>query len=261
MNAGHIAQLLANKHSEDVFVEQCKDGPTQSGLAQLDAWVMKKSWSHECMIGYEIKVSRQDFLHDNKWTKYLAMCNELVFICPWDVIHINEVPADCGLMWVSKSGTMVITKKKAPYRKIEEPIDLFKYLLMARTKIDPEYKKLSHGNGYSKEYWENWLAGEEKDFHFGNNLGKTLREEVKKKILEVDNENNNLRKQIEDYNEISQIIKSLGMDPKEFSKYQVENDIKDIKKIVPNSLVWDMRNLYESLNKMKEELNKLGVKI
>jgi hypothetical protein len=261
MDAGHIAQLLAVRHSENVFVTQCKDGPTQGGLAQLDAWVMVKSWTQPKMIGYEIKVSRQDFLHDNKWSKYLKMCNELYFVCPWDIIHINEVPADCGLMWVSKSGTMVTTKKKAPYRRIEEPVDLMKYLLMARATIDKKYQKLSHGNGHNKEYWEGWLADKDKNWHFGNNLRKSLRAEIKKKIIDVDNENKHLQSRISDYNEIAQVIKSLGMDPVNFSTHQVTDAIRDLKKIVPDVFVWDFNRLCKSLDDFKTELKKLGVKI
>ena len=261
INAEQIVALLRNKHSEDVFVTQCKDGETCAGLRVLDVWTMIKSWRHPKMIGYEIKVSRQDFLHDQKWPDYLRLCNELIFVCPSDIIHINEVPADCGLMWTSKSCNILYTKKKAPYRKIEEPVDLLKYSLMARTKIDPEYKKLSHGNGYSKEYWEGWLADKEKSFHFGNNLGKTLREEIKKKIIEVDAENKHLEARIKDYNEIVIILKELGFDPTNFNAWQVKTRLRDLKKIVPDNFVWRINDLCKSLGDMKDELNKLGVKI
>jgi len=55
-----IIKALQIKHSDCVFVPECKDGPTQSvsNFLRMDAWVMVKSWSHPRMIGYEVKVSR-----------------------------------------------------------------------------------------------------------------------------------------------------------------------------------------------------------
>jgi len=256
INARQITRLLRNKHREDVFVSQCKDGPTGYGLAQIDAWVMKKSWAHPLMIGYEIKINRQDFLRDNKWPNYLEMCNELVFICPWDIIHVNEVPDSCGLMWVSKTGTRITTKKKAPYREIEEPVNLLKYLLMARTTIDPEYKS---GNGYTKEFWENWLANKKKNWYFGHNLGKSLREEIEKKILEVDSENARLRNLVIGYEKIATVIKELGFDSKNFSTYQISNALRDLKRVIPQDLVRTISNLKDCLVRTEENFKEHGI--
>lgn len=44
--ASEILKLLAIKHSGDVFVPECKDGPTHYvSHSRLDAWVMARSWS------------------------------------------------------------------------------------------------------------------------------------------------------------------------------------------------------------------------
>lgn len=43
MDAGTIVALLRTKHAEDVFVDECKDGPTHYGHhLRMDAWAMKK---------------------------------------------------------------------------------------------------------------------------------------------------------------------------------------------------------------------------
>jgi len=213
------------------------------------------------MIGYEIKISRQDFLRDNKWPKYLGMCNELYFVCPWKIIRIDEVPADCGLMWVSKSGTVVTKKKKAPYRKIEEPVNLLKYLLMARTEIDSRYQKLSYGNGLNRQFWENWLIDKKENWCFGQKLGKSLREEIKKKILEVNFENARLQKLVKEYDKIATIIKELGFDPKIFSVYRVSNKIRDLIQGFPRDLVQTIENLKKLLIRTEENLKKHGIKL
>jgi hypothetical protein len=65
MNSYEIITLLKQKHYDDIFIPECKDGPTQLGShLRMDAWVMKKSWANSCFIGYEEKVSRSDFLQD-----------------------------------------------------------------------------------------------------------------------------------------------------------------------------------------------------
>jgi hypothetical protein len=61
VSANVLLKALAQRHKDDVFVPECKNGPTQTGShRRLDAWVMLKTWSPVTMIGYEIKVSRSD---------------------------------------------------------------------------------------------------------------------------------------------------------------------------------------------------------
>ncbi|GAG15780.1 unnamed protein product, partial [marine sediment metagenome] len=77
VSAREIVRLLNNRHSEDIFVDECKNGPTWFGShLRLDAWVMKRKWSPITTIGYEVKVSRSDFLNDDKWQGYLQYCNQ-----------------------------------------------------------------------------------------------------------------------------------------------------------------------------------------
>lgn len=102
MKASFIKQVLAKKHSKDFFLCEVKTGPSwyTSGLGIIDAWAMKKSWANEKVTGYEIKVSRSDFVKDEKWTNYLPFCNEFYFICPKDLIKRDEVGGlICGLTY------------------------------------------------------------------------------------------------------------------------------------------------------------------
>ena len=66
MTSNLIKSLLAVRHAKDVFVEECKNGPTHNTktLIKLDAWAMSRSWANPHTFGYEIKVSRSDFLSD-----------------------------------------------------------------------------------------------------------------------------------------------------------------------------------------------------
>lgn len=47
---------------------------------------------------FEFKMSRNDFLSDKKWTKYLSYCHTLTFVCPIGIINKNELPKGIGLL-------------------------------------------------------------------------------------------------------------------------------------------------------------------
>lgn len=133
MNSRDIIQLLKNRHREDVFVPECKNGSTHFGHhIRLDAWAMRKSWANAATFGYEIKVSRKDFLSDDKWTGYLDYCDMFYFVCPHGMIQPEELSESAGLLWVFKQGSGLRLKKKAPHRSVVIPEDFYRYLLMCR---------------------------------------------------------------------------------------------------------------------------------
>ena len=147
MTADDISRLLAARHADDVYVPECKDGRS-AGVShrRLDAWAMAKSWAHPITWGYEIKVSRGDFLADRKWQTYLELCNEFYFVSPWELIDPKELPDEAGLLWVYRNGEGLRLRKKSPRRKIEIPETLWRYLLMCRTKVvaDVQYDRVQH---------------------------------------------------------------------------------------------------------------------
>ena len=60
------------------FITECKTCstyfPDPQGLLKFDGLAITKSYTKPNIIGYEIKVSRNDFLQDNKWHLYLQYC-------------------------------------------------------------------------------------------------------------------------------------------------------------------------------------------
>lgn len=138
INADKIGRLLAEKHSKDVFVPECKNGETWGArdLLRLDAWVLLRTYSPLTTIGYEVKVSRSDFENDQKWTGYLDLCHQFYFVCPAGMIRATDLPSAIGLIWVSRTGVLH-TKRKAERRMpdVKKLNDLMVYVLMARTQI------------------------------------------------------------------------------------------------------------------------------
>jgi len=136
MMACDVIDLLRTKHTPDVFVSECKMGP--QGSHRLDAWVMLRTWSPPTIIGYEVKVSRGDWLRDNKWPVYATVCNLFYVVCANGVARPEEVPEGVGLIWVSKGGKKLITKRKAARKEVEDAVGLRKlmtHVLMSRCRI------------------------------------------------------------------------------------------------------------------------------
>ena len=137
-SSSDLVKAIENRHTGDICVPECKDGPTFSGQhRRLDVWVMLRTWSPITMIGYEIKVSRSDWLNDKKFLAYLPLCHYLYIVALPGVVHAEELPADVGL--VEPVGNLrLVTRRKAVYRNIELPGELLVYVLMCRTKITRE---------------------------------------------------------------------------------------------------------------------------
>jgi hypothetical protein len=204
MTADKIMALIRARHAEDLVVDQCKDGPTRAGLLQLDVWVMPRSWAHPETIGYEIKVSRQDFIRDQKWPDYMLLVNQFYFAAAPGIIQVEELPPGVGLLEASKNCAKLMMKRKAHFRQIAEPTQLFRYVLMCRTKI-------TRDNGPGKvDFWKQWLETKEVDARFGSMLGKTMREEYLKKVELVAAENRRLRDEMERYDAHKAALKEMG---------------------------------------------------
>ncbi len=202
-----VMKLLERKHSKDVFVPECKDGPTHTARhVRLDAWVMPRSWAHPSVRGYEVKVSRSDFLRDNKWPRYLDLCNEFYFVAPAEVILPAEVPDGCGLLQVTRNGGRLLTKVKAPQRDVTIPEEVFRYILMCRAVIEPE-------NQYrpKAEEWAAWLEDRNEETRVGHRIAGIIHQKVEAGIRLVRHENNDLQNRIRDVALVEAAMKELGI--------------------------------------------------
>lgn len=251
MRAHDIERLLANKHADDVFVPQCKDGASYGqGLLILDAWAMKKSWANPCATGYEIKVSRSDFARDEKWRGYLAYCNEFYFVCPAGLLKPEEIPAPAGLMTVSGTGNVLFKKKRAEWREVVIPDSIFRYVLFTRTKVTRE----NRGND-KRLFWENWLKEKKIDQSFGWSVRGAIRKEIDDRILKVEAESKALAEKHHKYEDIRRMLERLGINESRWlSVFDVESKIKELKRAVPQELEIAVRSLTATLAKFESAL-------
>lgn len=119
VTARDLKIALAKKHRTEFFLTEVKNGPTMyGGHLQFDAVAIYKSWAHPKIVGYEIKVSRSDFLKDNKYSLYLPYFHEFYFITPTGLVQRQEVENDIGLIWYNPEKGSLTTKKRAVYRNM-----------------------------------------------------------------------------------------------------------------------------------------------
>lgn len=196
MTATDIKHALSRKHHKDFYIDNVKTGPTyfNNSLRIIDFWVMNKSWAHNLVTAYEIKVSVSDFNRDSKWVEYLPYCEKFYFAVPKKLISVLDVerkakeadipPSHVGLIYIHENllSTRIIIRPIE--RKVELPPEIFQYILM--NKISPDrYPFFSH----DKEYFEAWLAYKRSNRNVGYMVKGKINEELRR--ISIENENYN----------------------------------------------------------------------
>ncbi len=172
-----IKKALAEYHSKDYFITECKTCstyfPDPQGLLKFDGLAIRKSYTGPCITGYEIKVSRGDFLQDNKWHLYLQYCNEFYFVVPVGLIEKDELPDNVGLIYYYPKTGVLKKKKKALWRDIEEPVGVYKYIIFSRLDQDrtPFYESRAE---YAKDYLNDKSEKRKLGKQFGSKMANDL---------------------------------------------------------------------------------------
>jgi len=253
MNEGEITKLLRERHKEDVFVSQCKTGRSSGSKYRiLDGLALKRSWENQLVIGYEIKVSKQDFRNDNKWQAYLEYCHEFYFVSPYKLILPEELPPEAGLVWVAQTGNRLFMKKKAVRRQITIPVDLLYYIIICRAAIDhkPDHRT------FTRDAAKAWLEDKAEDALIGRLLGHKIQERTERLVAETMAENKRLNLQ----NSNLQCVKALADELKiDYSDHIVQwryaNKLKELKAKVPAELLQKMQQLQIDLQALVKELD------
>jgi len=254
ITANKILGLLAERHHKDVFVPECKDGPTWSGShLRLDAWAMPRSWSKLRYIGYEIKISRSDFLKDQKYVEYLNLCNELYFVCPQGIIKEDELTDGIGLLIVSKNGTNLYTKKKAKFREIEIPVGLLHYIIMCRARITKNMY-----DGYPEndlDHWRTIYEQKKESYIIGHAVAKRIRSEIAEKIAKVESENERIIKKMENYDSLRDLLSGMGITD-EHSLYAAQRKVDELKCDIKSILgQYEIQRVIDGLSIILEKMS------
>lgn len=204
-----IKAALAEKHLRDFFLTEVKSGPTQlvpaGSLKILDGLAIRKSWTSPCFTGYEVKISRGDFLRDVKFYTYEELCNCLYIVCPKGMIDRTELPESVGLMYYDPEKKTITTRKKAIFRKIEYSPEMLLYIIFSRLDSD-RYPFFSD----KQEYFEAYLAGK----YDNRVLAHAIKTKLVKENSRLEQELEHLRgfeKQYEAYKAIMEVLHNHGI--------------------------------------------------
>lgn len=212
---------------------------------------MAKSWANPCVTAYEIKVSRADFIGDNKWPAYLPLCNQFYFVAPKGIIEPSELSPDAGLLVVvgDGSGTRLLTKKKAAYRRVEIPEDLYRYILMCRVKVAPEDPLET-----TEEGWRNWLTRKQESRNLGYQVSRAIRE----KAQEILRENQRLEAKMGSYDSLLRLLESFGIDPVSYGAYRTLQDrLEAERKVFNPAFVGTIRSAQRALDAALTEVDRV----
>lgn len=204
-----IKMALQERNPKDYFLTEVKNGstyfPPAQGLLIFDGMGIRKSYTQPCITIYEVKVSRGDFLRDNKWQLYKQYCNELYFAVPKGLIDPSELPEDVGLIYYNPDTKKLHTKRKALYRHVDIPPEVYQYIVYTRLSEDriPFYESRAE---YAKDYLE-----DKKDKRY---IGQSLGSKMAKDLEDAENRLKSLEdveKQVNFANDVYSLLDKSGL--------------------------------------------------
>lgn len=106
------------------------DNAAKGHTLRMDGLAIKRTYAAPCLAGIEVKVDHKDFVRDEKWPGYLPYCHKFYFACPTGLIKPEELTADVGLIYCDPETKGTSIKRRAKYRAIDMPWQLFFYLTL-----------------------------------------------------------------------------------------------------------------------------------
>lgn len=135
MNESEVIRLLVKycRERDLRFFAHVKTGSYYMNQQRiLDGFAIAAQYAKTVTYGYEIKVSRSDFLRDKKWQEYLPVCSKFYFVCPEGIIKKADLPEGIGLLYAT--GQCIELVKGARKREVDESAltEILKYLVFYR---------------------------------------------------------------------------------------------------------------------------------
>jgi len=218
-----------------VLIPELRGATAYYSMRSIDAFAFA-CWSKPhpgYSIAYEIKVSRQDYMREmadpSKREVFVRNSHQFYFIVPHNLIKPEEVPGECGLIYVGETGRFTYPKI-APQRKMEEGYDptFIASLLRNITDKDKAYhigtRKLFKYAGKEVSVQDlHEIIEKEQKYHIETMESKALTEALK-----------TVRAQVEvEYNQaIKDICKALGIEAPIPSMWHHEDKLYNIQKII-----------------------------
>ncbi len=254
MTAAEIKKALAAYHPKDYFITECKTCstyfPDPQGLLKFDGLAMTRSYTAPCITGYEIKVSRSDFLGDNKWHLYLQYCNEFYFVVPAGLIAKDEIPENVGLIYYYPETGKLLKKRKAVYRKIEEPVGVYKYIIYSRLDQEriPFYEDRAE---YAKDYLDDQSEKRKIGRKLGSKMAKDLHDcqERLERLANVEG-------QLEQFHQIEKILEKHQILGWRWCR-KAEDTLKELDEALGSSYPKELNRVEDGLQRALDDLRRI----
>ncbi len=249
-----IKKALAEYHPKDYFLTECKTCstyfPDPQGMLKFDGLAMTRSYTAPCITGYEIKVSRSDFLGDNKWHLYLQYCNEFYFVVPVGLVTKDEIPENVGLIYYYPETGKLLKKRRAVYRKIEEPVGVYKYIIYSR--LDQERIPFYENRA---EYARDYLADQSEKRKIGKDFGSRMAKDLK-----------NCQERLERLSNVEGQLEQLRKIEKILEKHQIlgwrwyrnmDDTLKDLDDALSSSYPKELGRVEDDLQRALDNLRRI----
>jgi hypothetical protein len=252
VRADEIKRALAKRHTDDLFLTEVKTGQTwgNNELLKFDALAVKKSWAKPRFTGYEVKVSRSDFLNDQKWPGYLQYCHCFSFVCPKGLIQPEELADEVGLIWYYPDTGALVTKHPAKYRLIKISADLLYYILLSRIESDRHPFFSSH-----REEIEAYVKDKQTRLNLAREFKGKLFDEIaalREKVRELESELRFGGTKHEQLEKIKEAAEKAGIETRYI--WWPNNVVK----MLENSIHPDILHAVERIKREADEIQKLA---
>lgn len=248
-----IKIALAEKHWKDFFLTEVKSGPTQlampGGLKILDGLAIRKSWTNPCFTGYEVKISRSDFLRDAKFYTYEELCNCLYIVCPKGMIERTELPESVGLMYYDPEKKTLTTRKKAIFRKIEYSPEMLLYIIFSRLGSD-RYPFFSE----KRQYFEEYLAGKRDNRDLACSVKTKLVQDNARLERELERAAQ-FRQNYEIYKAVQEVMQKHGI-----WIFRADQAAEELDKALSRKLPKDITDIRKSMELMLDRMKRMEEK-
>lgn len=244
VRAWDVKKALAKYHNDpkkwSIFFE-VKNGPTQlaKNLLIMDGLAIKKSWATPCFQGYEIKVSRADFLQDEKWPGYLDYCHKFYFVCPKGMIsreEIENLDGNVGLMYYDPNykNCGLHTIKAPAYSNIDmPPAEMLYYIIMSKLESD-RYPFFSKKRDFFKKWLEVKKDNKKLGWELDGEIGKIIRDQ-QRKIDSIEKREKKLNKKHKVISEVLNYLQEKGLAKWSHKNFPLKDNWKEeLDKILGN---------------------------
>lgn len=252
MTAVELNRLLAARHSDGVYVPECKMGA--AGSRTLDGWALLPTWSPLTTIGYEIKVSRSDWLQDQKYEEYRACCHLFFVVAPAKIVQRGEIPAGVGLLEPIGDGTgrRLVMRVKAVRQAPDDAklARLMAYALMwrrvqANPMLDERPKRAVR--------WAQWVA-EQQEFHV---IGRSVSRRMRALVTAAQDAQQRAESRANRLEHAAALLRELGIDDT-FNRFAVRREIERAIGGDRDALVRDVSSARQALQQLEQRLSNLS---